>query len=92
MNFSAEGSFSGVGGVDAVDTRAFEHYVGTDFNGAEGGSGIGCEEGVACASGYDSHFAGFHGLDGSAVGVVVADGVHVDGREHASGLADAREG
>jgi len=56
---------------------------------AEGGSGVGGEEWVAGASGQDCHLAALKGLDGFPFGVVFADGIHVEGGEHA-GLLPCR--
>jgi hypothetical protein len=69
----------GVGSVDAIDRGGFEEDVGLDFHGPEAGSGIGGEEGVACACGEDDDAPLFEVAHGAAADIWLGDLVHLDG-------------
>ncbi len=73
------GVFVGVRGVDAVHFGGFEKDVAVEFGGAEGGAGVGGEEGVACSCGEDDNAAFFEMADGAASDEGFGDGADVEG-------------
>ena len=86
------GVFFGIGGVDTVHARTFEHDVGFDLDAAERRTGVGGEVGVAGAGAHDHHFAAFEGFEGFPLRIELADGFHTDGGEHAVGHTLRTEG
>ena len=76
------GVLLGVGGVDAVHTRAFEHHVGFHLDASQSRACVGGEERVARAARNYRHLACLHSVYGFPLAVVFADREHIHGGEH----------
>src|ERR1039458_7394498 len=74
----------GVGGIDAVDRGGLQQDVGFDLHGAQRGSGVGGEEGVAGAGGEDDDAALLQMAHGAAADVGLGDLVDLDGGHDAA--------
>lgn len=85
------GIFLGIGGIDAIDLGCLEQQVAVEFGGAEGGAGIGREEGVACASGQDDDSALLHVANGPAADEDLRNGANFDCAHDAAVHVHAQE-
>jgi hypothetical protein len=74
----------GVGGVDAVDLGRLEQHVALKLGGAQGGAGVGREEGVAGARGEDDDAALLEVPEGAAADEGLGDGADLDGGHDAA--------
>ena len=70
----------GIGRVDTIDlVLGHQEHIGVEFQGAQGGGGVGGEVGVAGTGGEDDDPALFHVANGPAPDVRLGDFVHGDG-------------
>src|SRR5450432_915393 len=73
------GDAFGVGIVNPIDAGGFQDYVGLDFHGAEGGSGVGGKVGIAGAGGNDDDASFFQVAESATANEGLGNFVHFNG-------------